>query len=74
MINQDNIITIELGITKCFLFDKSGTIINYKNDIEEQNEKNKKEKKEKKDKENTDNIYKHIFSNIEEKKKNKAIQ
>jgi serine/threonine protein phosphatase PrpC len=50
LINQDNIITIELGITKCFLFDKSGTIINYKNDIEEQNEKNKKEKKEKKEK------------------------
>ena len=49
LINQNNIITIELGITKCFLFDKSGTIINYKNDIEEQNEKNKKEKKEKND-------------------------
>ena len=76
LINQDNIITIELGITKCFLFDKSGTIINYKNDIEEQNEKNKKEKKEKKekkDKENTDNIYKHIFSNIEEKKRIKQF-
>ena len=71
MFNHNNY--LELGITKCFLFDKSGTIINYKNDIEEQNEKNKKEKKEKKDKENTDNIYKHIFSNIEEKKRIKQF-
>ena len=37
LINQENIITIELGITKCFLLDKNGIIINSK--IKEDDEK-----------------------------------
>ena len=53
LITQENIITMELGITKCFLLDKKGKIINSK--IEPTDKKEMLE------------INNHIFSNKEEK-------
>ena len=58
LINQDNIITIQLGVTKCFLFDKKGTILNKKSKIEEGNNEYSKE---------------HIFSNDNEKRRIKKF-
>ena len=62
LINSDKIITMNLGITKCFLLDKEGNILNAHNKSEEQTEeKNKKIKNE------------HTFNNIEEKKRIKKF-
>ena len=59
LINSDKIITMNLGLTKCYLFDKEGNILNVNSKTEAQKEqteeKNKKSKNE------------HSFNNIEEK-------
>ena len=62
LINSDKIITMDLGITKCFLLDKDGNILNLHDKEEEQNDENEK-------KENDKIIIEHIFNNIEEKKR-----
>ena len=64
LINQENIITIELGITKCFLLDKNGIIINSKNKEEDTNNIDQNYSKE---------IIEHKFSNKEEKKRIKKF-
>ena len=64
LINQENIITIELGITKCFLLDKNGIIINSKNKEEDTNNIDQNYNKE---------IIEHKFSNKEEKKRIKKF-
>ena len=65
LINSDKIITMNLGITKCYLFDKEGNIINANVKPGEQKEQsddiNKKSKNE------------HSFNNIEEKKRIKKF-
>ena len=62
LINSDKIITMDLGITKCFLLDKDGNILNLNDKEEEQNDENEK-------KENDKIIIEHTFNNIEEKKR-----
>ena len=64
LINQENIITIELGITKCFLLDKNGIIINSK--IKEDDEIDI-------DPKNNNEIKEHKFSNKQEKKRIKKF-
>ena len=64
LINQENIITIELGITKCFLLDKNGIIINSK--IKEDDENNIEHNY-------TKEIKEHKFSNKLEKKRIKKF-
>ena len=64
LINQENIITIELGITKCFLLDKNGIIINSK--IKEDDENNIEQNY-------TKEIKEHKFSNKLEKKRIKKF-
>ena len=65
LINSDKIITMNLGITKCYLFDKEGNIINANVKPGEQKEQSdeiiKKSKNE------------HSFNNIEEKKRIKKF-
>lgn len=65
LINSDKIITMNLGITKCYLFDKEGNIINANIKPGEQKEQSdeiiKKSKNE------------HSFNNIEEKKRIKKF-
>ena len=65
LIDEENIIKIDLGITKCFLFDKEGNIL----------EPQKKEENQKDTKEIDNNEYKneHIFINKEEKKRIKKF-
>ena len=53
---------MDLGITKCFLLDKDGNILNLHDKEEEQNDENEK-------KENDKIIIEHTFNNIEEKKR-----
>jgi serine/threonine protein phosphatase PrpC len=64
LINQENIITIELGITKCILLDKNGIIINSKIKEEDTNNIDQNYNKE---------IIEHKFSNKEEKKRIKKF-
>ena len=64
LISQENIITIELGITKCFLPDKNGIIINSK--IKEDNENNIDQKY-------NNEIKEYKFSNKQEKKRKKNL-
>ena len=59
LINQENIIKIELGITKCFLLDNNGKIL--------------KSKKQKDSKESKDSKKEHKFNNNEEKKRIKRF-
>ena len=63
LINQENIITIELGITKCFLLDKNGIIINSKIKEDDENLEPK----------NNNEIKEHKFSNKQEKKRIKKF-
>ena len=62
LINSDKIITMDLGITKCFLLDKEGNILNPYNKSEEQTEEKTKKIK-----------IAHTFNNIEEKKRIKKF-
>ena len=64
LINQENIITIELGITKCFLLDKNGIIINSKIKEDDENDIDPKYNNE---------IKEHKFSNKQEKKRIKKF-
>ena len=66
LINSEKIITMDLGITKCFLLDKEGNILNIHKKEEEQNDENDK-------KENDKFINVHTFNNIEEKKRIKKF-
>ena len=65
LIDEENIIKIDLGITKCFLLDKEGNIL----------EPQKNEETPKDTKENDNNEYKHehLFINKEEKKRIKKF-
>ena len=81
LINDDSIITADLGITKCILFNKEGNIINSKDnkeskiskDIKEFNDKDSKNSKDTKDSKTSKSVgdYKneHTFNNLEEKKR-----
>ena len=62
MINNDNIFTADLGITKCILFNKEGKILN--KGIEKENEK---------EKENELFKFEHVFENKSEKKRIKRF-
>ncbi len=61
LINKEDIFTIELGITKCFLFDKKGKILNSKIKSKDKNDTNVKE--------NIENKNEHTFNNDKEKKR-----
>ena len=65
LINKENIFTMDLGITKCFLFDKKGKILNSKIKSKGKNDINTKE--------NTENKSEHKFSNDKEKKRIKKF-
>ena len=65
LINKEDIFTIELGITKCFLFDKKGKILNSKIKSKDKNDTNVKE--------NIENKNEHTFNNDKEKKRIKKF-
>ena len=62
MINNENIFTADLGITKCILFNREGKILN--KGIEKENEK---------EKENELFKFEHVFENKSEKKRIKRF-
>ena len=73
LINEKSVIKIDLGITKSFLFDKEGKILN-----SQTNEEAQKDKKENNNENNNGNnnkgyIYEHLFTNKEEKKRIKKF-
>ena len=59
LINEDSVITADLGITKCILFNKEGIILNSKDNKESKN--------------NGDYKVEHTFNNQEEKKRIKRF-
>ena len=78
LINNDNIITADLGITACILVDKQGKIINVRNNKENKTSKENKDNKENKDKkdiEGNKDLLKpiHVFTNKSEKKRIKKF-
>lgn len=82
LINDDSIITADLGITKCILFNKEGNIINIKDskeskiskDIKDFNDKDSKNSKDSKTFKNVgDYKNEHTFNNLEEKKRIKKF-
>ena len=67
LLNEKNVITADLGITKCILFNKNGNILNYKNNKDTLDNKESKDNKEFK------NLLLHTFNNPEEKKRIKKF-